>query len=238
MSERINSIFSKIHKNYDAMNRIMSFGIDVRWRKIAAKKMIEDIGQNSKILDIATGTGDLALAIYDTAEKSNKKIELYAMDINKEMIEIAKKKFGNRKISVIHGDALKMPYSDNFFDAISVGFGARNFDDLKIFSDELMRVLKDGGFFVIMDMALPKKKYQRMLFKFYFQIIRFWGHFIDRESYEWLISSIEHFDFEKFKVILEKSGFENVRYDPLSFGITYVISGKKGKRVLDKTKEL
>ncbi|MGC9219593.1 MAG: class I SAM-dependent methyltransferase, partial [Athalassotoga sp.] len=165
----------------------------------------------------------------DLAENSNKKIELYAMDMNEKMIEIARKKFGNRKINLMRGDALKMPYPDNFFDVVSVGFGARNFDDLKIFSDELMRVLKDGGFFVIIDMALPKKKYQRMFFKFYFQIIRLWGHFIDRESYEWLISSIEHFDFEKFKVILEKSGFENVRYNPLNFGITYVIVGEKVK---------
>ncbi|MCL4407158.1 MAG: ubiquinone/menaquinone biosynthesis methyltransferase [Thermotogae bacterium] len=227
MSERINSIFSKIHRNYDMMNRIMSFGIDVRWRNIAAKKIVEGIGENSSVLDIATGTGDLALAIYNLAENSNKKIELYAMDMNKEMIEIAKKKFGNKKISVMRGDALKIPYPDNFFDAVSVGFGTRNFDDLKSFSYEMMRVLKCNGFFVIMDMALPKKKYQRMFFKFYFQIIRFWGHFIDRESYEWLISSIEHFDFEKFKVILEKSGFKNVRYDPLSFGITYVIVGEK-----------
>ncbi len=209
------------------MNRIMSFGIDVRWRNIAAKKIVEGIGENSSVLDIATGTGDLALAIYNLAENSNKKIELYAMDMNKEMIEIAKKKFGNKKISVMRGDALKIPYPDNFFDAVSVGFGTRNFDDLKSFSYEMMRVLKCNGFFVIMDMALPKKKYQRMFFKFYFQIIRFWGHFIDRESYEWLISSIEHFDFEKFKVILEKSGFKNVRYDPLSFGITYVIVGEK-----------
>ncbi|MGC8545885.1 MAG: ubiquinone/menaquinone biosynthesis methyltransferase [Athalassotoga sp.] len=229
MSERINSIFSKIHKNYDAMNRIMSFGIDVRWRKIAAEKVIEGLGENSRILDIATGTGDLTLAIYDLAENSNKKIELYAMDMNEKMIEIARKKFGNRKINLMRGDALKIPYPDNFFDVVSVGFGTRNFDDLKIFSDELMRVLKDGGFFVIIDMALPKKKYQRMFFKFYFQIIRLWGHFIDRESYEWLISSIEHFDFEKFKVILEKSGFENVRYNPLNFGITYVIVGEKVK---------
>jgi demethylmenaquinone methyltransferase/2-methoxy-6-polyprenyl-1,4-benzoquinol methylase len=227
VSERINSIFSKIHRNYDMMNRIMSFGIDVRWRNIAAKKIVEGIGENSSVLDIATGTGDLALAIYNLAENSNKKIELYAMDMNKEMIEIAKKKFGNKKISVMRGDALKIPYPDNFFDAVSVGFGTRNFDDLKSFSYEMMRVLKCNGFFVIMDMALPKKKYQRMFFKFYFQIIRFWGHFIDRESYEWLISSIEHFDFEKFKVILEKSGFKNVRYDPLSFGITYVIVGEK-----------
>jgi len=211
------------------MNRIMSFGIDVRWRKIAAEKVIEGLGENSRILDIATGTGDLALAIYDLAGSSNKKIELYAMDMNEEMIEIAKKKFGNREISVMHGDALKIPYPDNFFDVVSVGFGTRNFDDLKIFSDELMRVLKYKGFFVIMDMALPNKKYQRMFFKFYFHIMRFWGHFIDRESYEWLISSIEHFDFEKFKVILEKSGFENVRYNPLNFGITYVIVGEKVK---------
>ncbi len=209
------------------MNRIMSFGIDIRWRKIAAKMVVEGIGQNSKVLDIATGTGDLALAIYNSAQNANKKIELYAMDMNEEMIEIAKKKFGNKKISVMRGDALKIPYPENFFDAVSVGFGTRNFDDLKVFSSELMRILKPNGFFVIIDMALPKRKYQRMFFEFYFHIIRFLGHFIDKESYEWLISSIEHFDFEKFKVILEKSGFKNVRYDPLNFGITCVIVGKK-----------
>jgi len=230
MSERINSIFSKIHKNYDVMNRIMSFGIDVRWRKIAAQQMVKGIDQNSRILDIATGTGDLAIAIYDFAENSNKKIELYAIDMNAEMIEIAKKKLGKRKISVMRGDALKIPYQDNFFDAVSVGFGTRNFDDLKIFANEIMRVLKYEGFFVIIDMALPKKKYQRIFFKFYFQIIRFLGYFIDKGSYEWLISSIEHFDFEKLKAILEESGFKIIRYDPLSFGITYLIVGKKVAR--------
>ncbi|HEU23981.1 MAG: hypothetical protein C0176_00710 [Mesoaciditoga sp.] len=226
-NQRINSIFSKIHKNYDAMNRIMSFGIDVRWRKKAAEKVIKNTSEDAKILDVATGTGDLAIAIYDLAERSNKKIDLYAIDMNEQMIEIAKKKFGDRKINLMLGDALKMPYPDNFFDIVSAGFGTRNFDDLKKFSNELMRVLKDGGFFVIMDMALPKKEYQRAFFKFYFQVIRFWGYFIDRESYEWLISSIEHFDFEKFKVILEKSGFADVRYNSLNFGITYVITGKK-----------
>lgn len=227
MSERINSFFSKIHKNYDIMNRIMSFGIDKRWRKIAAKKVVESIDENSMILDIATGTGDLAIAIYDLSKKSNKNIELNAMDVNEQMMKIAKKKFENRKINLKYGDALNIPYPSDFFDCISVGFGTRNFDDLEIFSKELNRVLKVGGFFVIMDMALPRKRYQRIFFKFYFQIIRLLGYLIDKKSYEWLVTSIENFDFEKLKSTLEKNGFKNVKYETLIFGITSIIVGGK-----------
>ncbi len=229
MSERINSIFSKIHKNYDLMNRIMSFGIDKRWRKVAAKKVVEGIDENSTILDIATGTGDLAIAIYDLSKKSNKNIRLNAMDVNEQMMEIAKKKFENRKINLKYGDALNIPYPSDFFDCVSVGFGTRNFDDLEIFSKELNRVLKVGGFFVIMDMVLPRKRYQRIFFKFYFQIIRFLGYLIDNKSYEWLVKSIENFDFEKLKSTLEKNGFKNVKCETLPFGITFIIVGEKEK---------
>lgn len=227
MSEKINSIFSRIHKNYDVMNKIMSFGIDKRWRNLAARKIIDGVNENPRILDIATGTGDLAIAIYDLSKKLNKNIEMDAIDVNEQMMEIAKKKFGGRDINLRYGDALNIPYPPNSFDAVSVSFGTRNFDDLKLFGKELNRILKTGGFFVIMDMALPKKKFQRTFLKIYLQILRFFGYFIDKESYDWLVYSIAHFDFEKLKIILENSGFKDVEYKPMSFGITYVITGKK-----------
>ncbi len=205
----------------------MSFGVDVSWRKWVARRIVSGLEDGSKVLDVGTGTGDLVIEMAREAEKMNKKLEFYGIDANEDMLRIAKKKIEGLNVVLEKGDALKMKYPDDFFDAVVSGFAIRNFDNLERFSSELGRVIKKGGTFAIMDMAFPKNRFQRAFFGFYFRIIRFFGSFVDKESYDWLAYSVEHFDFERFKRFLESNGLKNVNIKPLSFNITYVAIGTK-----------
>lgn len=205
----------------------MSFGIDVLWRKRVAREIVSFLEDGSKVLDVGAGTGDLSIAVASEAAKANKKIEICAMDANADMLEVAAGKIGKFDIRLEKGDALNMRYPEGFFDAVVSGFALRNFDDLGSFSSELERVMKKGGVFAAMDMALPENVFQRAFFRLYFKIIRFFGAFVDKESYDWLAYSVEHFDFGRFKSILESKGFRNLKIESLSFNIAHVVFGSK-----------
>lgn len=230
MSKKIERIFSKIHGNYDFMNHVMSFGIDRTWRNKIVKMALDHV-DNVKILDVATGTGDLALDFVKFSKVQGKNIDIIGIDINKDMLSVAQKKIDSRgvTINIKIDDALKTSFPSDYFDIITSAFGMRNFDNLEMFASEVMRILNDNGTFVLADMSVPSKKYQRLFFKPYLFVIRFIGFFVDKESYDWLVYSIQKFDFNKVKRIFEKQGFKDVKITPLNFGITSVITGKKIK---------
>ena len=145
--EQVAHMFDTISKNYDGLNRVISFGIDVKWRK----KVIQLIGKNNpkKILDIATGTGDLAIMM-----ASLQPDEIVGLDISAGMLEVGKEKIAaknlDKLISMVLGDSEKIPFEDNYFDAITVSFGVRNFENLDKGLQEIHRVLKPGGTFAVL----------------------------------------------------------------------------------------
>jgi demethylmenaquinone methyltransferase/2-methoxy-6-polyprenyl-1,4-benzoquinol methylase len=152
--EQVTKMFDTISKDYDGLNRVISFGIDIKWRKKVVK--IVKNGQPESILDIATGTGDLAINLAETNAS-----RIVGLDISPGMLNIGKEKVKSKKldskIEMILGDSENMPFEDNTFDAITVAFGVRNFETLDNGLKEILRVLKPGGTFVILETSMPDK---------------------------------------------------------------------------------
>ncbi|MDE1825772.1 MAG: ubiquinone/menaquinone biosynthesis methyltransferase [Candidatus Micrarchaeota archaeon] len=229
MSERINHIFSKIYRQYDFMNHFYSMGIDISWRKSAALKAI--IPKKSfRVLDVATGTGDLAIDIARQASKERKEVSIVGMDFNKKMLEVAKRKidkrnFGNIRVEL--GDALKMRYPSGSFDVLVSGFVLRNVDDLDIFARQIYRVLKKNGRIVLLDMARPDNPAQLFIFNTYFGLMRLAAMFADKEAYDWLVYSIGKFDKKACILKIKRAGFRNVRIESLRSGVAFLITAEK-----------
>ena len=153
--EQVEKMFDTISGNYDGLNRIISFGTDIKWRKRVIAKIIKH--QPNSILDIATGTGDLAIKF---AEKS-KASKIIGLDLSEGMLAVARKKTQNTtlesKVEFIKGDSEALPFKDNTFDAITVSFGIRNFETLDKGLSEIYRVLKPKGLFIILETSVPSK---------------------------------------------------------------------------------
>lgn len=226
--EQVAQMFDTISGNYDGLNRVISFGIDVKWRK----KVIQLIGANKpkKILDIATGTGDLAIMMSDLdADK------IVGLDISVGMLEVGKQKIAAKKLShkidMVHGDSENIPFEDNYFDAITVSFGVRNFENLDKGLQEISRVLKPGGLFVVLETAVPTNP----LYKFGYNIhskfiLPLIGKLFskDKIAYSYLSESANAFPFGKrFNNILEKNGFINAKDTPVTFGVASIYTASK-----------
>lgn len=230
MSELINDIFSNIANKYDFMGHFLSLGVDGLWRKMAAKEaLMEEHSYN--LLDVATGTGSLAIDIAEKAEKNNKKINITAIDINKDMLGIAQKKIMKlnlgHKIKVKLEDAMKLDEPNCYYDVVTAGFLLRNVDDTHIFVAELKRILKTGGKFILLEMGKAENKLTSIIFRIYFIFIRAVGLFIDRKAYWWLTHSIMLFKRKKMVEILQDNGFKEIKIQNLPFGIGFIITGFK-----------
>ena len=226
--EQVTQMFDTISGNYDGLNRIISFGIDVKWRK-KVLQMVKNSNPKT-ILDIATGTGDLAILMAETnAEK------IIGLDISVGMLEIGKQKIAARKLSekieMIVGDSEKMPFEDNTFDAITVAFGIRNFENLEKGLAEILRVLKPNGTFVILETSNPTKSPYKQGYIFYTKyILPVIGKLFSKDSvaYGYLSESASVFPFgEALNNILKKIGFINVVDMPQTFGVATIYSASK-----------
>ncbi len=231
MSRRINKIFTRISGKYDLMNHLLSFGVDMSWRNSAVSEIIKMAGgrRGLAVLDIATGTGDLAIAAERALNKDDINAQVTGMDFNKDMLVLAREKARKLgvKIAFERGDALRMKYKSASFDIITSGFALRNFDDLDRFASEAYRVLRRDGSFVFVDMAMPNEKLGTTFFGVYSVFMRFVGFFADNESYKWLVHSIKIFDKKALERKLRNAGFRDVRQMELASGISYIISGRK-----------
>jgi len=226
--EQVAQMFDAISENYDGLNRIISFGIDVRWRK----KVVAIIGQNNpkQILDIATGTGDLAIMM-----ASLKPDKIIGLDISAGMLEVGKQKIAKAnlsdKIEMIVGDSENMPFEDNTFDAITVSFGVRNFAHLDKGIKEIARVLKPTGVLVILETSNPTKFPFKQGYKFYTNfILPIIGKIFskDKVAYSYLSESANSFPFgEAFNNILQKNGFTNTKDTPVTFGVATIYTASK-----------
>ncbi len=230
MSDKINNIFSSIADVYDFWGHLFSFGVDGIWRKMAAEEAISDIG-GYKILDVATGTGSIAIDIARKAERAKKRVEIVGVDFNPDMIKIAEDKIKKKKIKNICfkiEDAMDLGEPGCAYDVVTAGFLLRNVDDTEVFAEELRRILKKKGKFILLEMGRPQNKLLSIFFKSYFFIIRLVGSLIDEKAYDWLTYSILGFDRKKMMDILKEKGFKDLKIKNLPFNIGFLITGIKG----------
>jgi demethylmenaquinone methyltransferase/2-methoxy-6-polyprenyl-1,4-benzoquinol methylase len=226
--EQVAKMFDTISGNYDNLNRVISFGIDVKWRK----KVLQLVAKSNPkiILDIATGTGDLAILMTQTkAEK------IIGLDISAGMLEVGKKKIAAKNLSntieMVLADSESMPFEDNYFDAITVAFGVRNFDNLEKGLSEILRVLKPNGVFVILETSVPVKTPYKQGYSFYTKnILPLIGKLFSKDdvAYGYLSESASVFPYgEALNNILRKIGFIDVVSMPQTFGVATIYSASK-----------
>ncbi|MCL8006687.1 bifunctional demethylmenaquinone methyltransferase/2-methoxy-6-polyprenyl-1,4-benzoquinol methylase UbiE [Gelidibacter japonicus] len=226
--EQVTKMFDTISKEYDGLNRVISFGIDIKWRK----KVVDIIAktQPNRILDIATGTGDLAINLAQTSAQ-----EIIGLDISDGMLEVGRKKIAdkklNNKIQMTLGDSENLPFDDNSFDAITVAFGVRNFENLEKGLSEILRVLRPNGTFVILETSVPIKTPFKQGYKFYTRyILPSIGKLFskDRVAYSYLSESASVFPYgEDLNNILRQIGFNNVKDLPQTFGVATIYRATK-----------
>ena len=226
--EQIAAMFNSISGKYDFLNHFLSLGIDILWRKRAVRLLKNH--QPKLILDIATGTGDFAIeALSLNPEK------IIGVDISEGMLSIGREKLIKKnltdKIELLSGDSEVLPFEDNFFDAVIVSFGVRNFENLEKGLSDMLRVLKPGGKVVILEFSKPKSFPFKQIYQFYFQwILPKIGKLISKNhaAYTYLPDSVKAFpDGDDFLNILNKIGFQKNQCTPLTLGISSIYSGSK-----------
>ncbi|HRI78797.1 MAG TPA: bifunctional demethylmenaquinone methyltransferase/2-methoxy-6-polyprenyl-1,4-benzoquinol methylase UbiE [Cyclobacteriaceae bacterium] len=226
--QQVARMFDNISARYDFLNHFLSLGIDRLWRKraIACLRELEP----KTILDVATGTGDFAIeALRLRPEK------IIGVDISEGMLEVGRKKLQQRELEGIielrSGDSENLPFQDNFFDAVIVAFGVRNFENLERGLGEMLRVVRPGGKVVILEFSRPSKFPMKQLYSVYFTtILPLIGRWISRDqaAYRYLPESVQAFpDGNDLLNVLSKTGYKNPQCDPLTFGISSLYQGTK-----------
>lgn len=227
--EQVADMFNNISKTYDFLNHFMSLGIDIIWRKKAINELKAD--QPKLILDVATGTGDFAFEALSILQPE----KIIGVDISQGMLDIAKQKIAKRgmhdRFEIKLGDSEKLPFEDNEFDAVTVAYGVRNFEDLQKGLNDIYRVLKPGGKAVVLEFSKPKAFPVKQLYNFYFNYItpgigKLFSK--DARAYTYLPESVAAFpDGKAFTAIMQKAGFSNTKCRPLAFGICSIYTGVK-----------
>jgi len=225
----VKKLFDTIAPYYDHLNHLLSLGIDIYWRRTAVKELK---GVDGMILDIATGTGDVAIAILNQNKFKSKVIGL---DFSPPMIMKAKKKISKMGISsrilFILGDALSLPFSDNVFDASIIAFGLRNIFDKQKALSEMIRVVKVGGKVIILEFTLPEKGLLSKIYPFYFRKILPWiGGMLsgNKEAYEYLPESVYQFkEIIHYETLMKGFGLKDISLHHLTSGIAFVATGIK-----------
>lgn len=228
-SDQVREMFMKIAPRYDFLNKLLSFGIDKRWRKSAAKKITSRPG--GRVLDIATGTGDMALEAAITTDNT---VKIIGVDFCSAMVEIGRNKldasqFSNRiALGVASCEAL--PFHNDTFDSATIAFGIRNVADRNLGLREILRTLLPGGKIVILEFSNPKSRLFKAVYHFYFRRLlpAIGGMFSDSGAYRYLPDSVLEFpDQEAFKKLMTVAGFKNVGHTDYTFGIVTCYVGEK-----------
>jgi len=224
---QVQSMFDGIASRYDFLNHFLSLGIDMYWRKQSVKAL--ELQTGNSLLDVACGTGDQSFAALKVAD-----IEVVGLDFSFNMLELAKKKIDKRNLSqkfqVVQGDAEKLPFQDNTFDALSISYGIRNVGTISAALGEFYRVLKPGGRLSILEFSEPQGWFFGRLYRFYFDHIlpKLAGMMSSKSAYTYLPESVRHFpDRSDFKGLLRSEGFQYVGHRDLTFGITAIYRGEK-----------
>ena len=226
--KQVEEMFDNISPRYDLLNHLLSVNIDKIWRKRAIRMLAKF--NPKKILDIATGTGDFAIA---ATKKMN--VKVVGIDISEGMLTIGREKVNNKglsnKIELLKADSEDLPFENQIFDAAIVGFGVRNFENLKVGLQEIQRVLKPGAVFLVLEFSKPAKTPFKQLYFFYFKyVLPFIGKLIskDKSAYTYLPDSVKEFpDGESFLQILNEVGFEDTKCYQQTFGIASIYKAVK-----------
>jgi len=227
--EQIAEMFDNIAGCYDRLNRVLSAGIDVNWRKKAINHLQED--KPELILDVATGTGDMAIMACELLKPQ----KIVGIDISEQMLELGRKKVEKEGLASIidlqSGDSETIKFAENSFDAVMVAFGVRNFEKLENGLKEMLRVLRPGGKLVVLEFSRPRIKIFRSLYNLYMGIVapevaRWFSQ--NKKAYQYLNQSAKLFpERQAFVDILTNSGYSNTSFKPLSAGICCIYIGQK-----------
>ncbi len=226
--QQVRQMFDNISGRYDGLNRIITFGIDQKWRR----RLVRLVGETKpkSVLDIATGTGDLALALTQTGAD-----RIVGLDLAPGMLEVGRKKVSEKnldaRIEMVLGDSEALEFPDASFDAATVAFGVRNFEDLEKGLAEIYRVLKPGGFLAILETSVPSKQPMKLGYRIHCKyILPLMGKLFSREAsaYHYLSESAAAFPSgENFNNILGKIGFIGMKHRPQTFGVAAIYTATK-----------
>ncbi|GIN21054.1 MAG TPA: demethylmenaquinone methyltransferase [Bacillus bacterium] len=229
--ERVHNVFEKIHKNYDKMNSIISFQQHKKWRKVTMEKM--NVQEGSSALDVCCGTGDWTIAL---AERAGKEGRVVGLDFSKNMLAVAKEKMeqkGLEQVTLIQGNAMELPFDDDSFDFVTIGFGLRNVPDYMQVLQEMFRVTKPGGMAVCLETSQPTLPVFRQVYYTYFRFLMpLFGKIFAKsyEEYSWLQESARDFPgMDELAQMFWRAGFVDVIYKPFSGGAAAAHIGIKQK---------
>jgi demethylmenaquinone methyltransferase / 2-methoxy-6-polyprenyl-1,4-benzoquinol methylase len=218
--QQVEEMFDSIAPKYDFLNRFLSMGIDKGWRRKAIRSL-KDI-EPKQILDVATGTADLAIEALKLNPEKVTGVDLSAYMLKEGQTKIEAQKL-TEKIELVKGDSEHLQFADHQFDAITVAFGVRNFEHLQQGIDEMFRVLKPGGKIAVLEFSKPKVFPFKQVYDFYFKyILPTWGGIIskNKSAYSYLPESVKHFpEGNEFIAFLNHAGFKKASVQPLTFGI-------------------
>ncbi|MBY0145476.1 demethylmenaquinone methyltransferase [Neobacillus niacini] len=227
--QRVHKVFEKISDNYDKMNSVISFQQHIKWRKDTMKRM--NVKPGSKALDVCCGTGDWTIALAEAVGPSG---EVNGLDFSQNMLNVGLEKVKNlglNQVTLIHGNAMELPFPDNSFDYVTIGFGLRNVPDYLQVLKEMHRVVKPGGIAVCLETSQPTLPGYKQLFYFYFKFIMpMFGKLFAKsyQEYSWLQESARDFPgMKELAKMFETAGFKNVFYKPYSGGAAAVHIGYK-----------
>lgn len=226
--EQVGAMFDRIAKRYDLLNRVLSMGIDQSWRRKAVKSIAAI--QPKKILDVATGTGDFAVALNKLQPE-----KIIGVDISKGMLAVGVEKIKKKNLSEVidlkYGDSEQMEFETNYFDAVTCAYGVRNFENLEKGLTEMCRVMRPGGRLAILEFSKPTSFPFKNIYNFYFtKLLPTMGKTVSKDAtaYQYLPDSVRAFpDGENFVQILKKCGFKEVKARPLAMGITTLYTASK-----------
>jgi demethylmenaquinone methyltransferase/2-methoxy-6-polyprenyl-1,4-benzoquinol methylase len=228
-SQQVEAMFNDIAPKYDFLNHLLSLGIDKIWRRRVIRKIIAE--KPNDVLDIATGTADLAIMLL----KKLPTVNITGIDLAENMLEVGRTKVNklnfSNKISLKHVDSLCLPFPDESFDAAMVAFGVRNFEDPVRGMSETQRVLRKNGKYFVLEFSMPRSFPMAQLYRFYFKaILPLIGKIVSghKQAYTYLPESVNAFpDGENFITLMEKAGFTECKFKKLTFGIATLYEGKK-----------
>jgi demethylmenaquinone methyltransferase / 2-methoxy-6-polyprenyl-1,4-benzoquinol methylase len=227
--QRVHNVFEKISDNYDKMNSVISFQQHIKWRKDTMKKM--NVQPGSKALDVCCGTADWTIALAEAVGPTG---EVTGLDFSQNMLNVGIEKvkdLGLNQVKLIHGNAMELPFPDNSFDYVTIGFGLRNVPDYLQVLKEMHRVVKPGGIAVCLETSQPTLIGYKQLYYFYFRFIMpMFGKLLAKSyrEYAWLHESARDFPgMRELAKMFEQAGFKDVKYRPYSGGAAAVHIGKK-----------
>ncbi len=233
-------MFGAITPTYDRLNHLLSASLDRRWRAVAARETLRGLAPCRRLLDVATGTGDLAMALRKAVGRAEAKsgdnaprCEIFGLDFTRPMLKTARQKYGQRPFSWIEGDGLNLPTREGSFDAVTIAFGLRNMVDRSAAVREMVRVLRPGGRLAILEFSQPRNPVFRALYDFYsYQVMPRVGRLISgSDAYLYLAESIREFwSPEQLRRQMETAGLGSVRVFTMGFGIVCLHIGTKLER--------